>query len=509
MPRWGTAPTGTAAERPSVGQVGRAAEVGQTGACGNGRRQDPARVGSDHDPAEQTLAAIVDTFLPAAEGLPSASELGVHSRLLEEVDALGKPAIRRQLDLLVWAMATPSGRWPWAADPGGPTSLADMDQAGRQAFMRRLAASPIPLNRTAFQDLKRLTLLLAYGIEDSPWRTRTGFVPQVPDQPSVPYPCPHTGTGEMLEADVVVIGSGAGGAVTAAVLAAAGRRVVVLEQAAMVGEERFGGPELDGLGALFLDRGLAATSDRWISIRAGGAVGGGTVINWASSLRAPAAVREEWRAAGMGDDLDEHYDAIEAASVSPDESARNGPNGRLAAGLDALGIPWRSSPAASAGAATAGRARWAAGAGRTVRPAAVARGGVRGGRRGPRPDGGPSASCATAIAQWASSRACPAAGSRSAPRRSPSPGEPSSRPAVLLRSGIARDRRPEPAPAPGRRVAGIYGEPRALVRRAADRDDDHFGEIDGPWGFRMEAAPTHPGLIASGFPWWGSAGTAS
>jgi choline dehydrogenase-like flavoprotein len=31
---------------------------------------------------------------------------------------------------------------------------------------------------------------------------------------------------------------------------------------------------------------------------------------------------------------------------------------------------------------------------------------------------------------------------------------------------------------------------------------DAFAEIDGGHGFRIEAAPTHPGLIASGYPWW-------
>ena len=41
---------------------------------------------------DRTLAAIVDTFVPAAEGLPSASELGVHTRLLQEVAALGRPS---------------------------------------------------------------------------------------------------------------------------------------------------------------------------------------------------------------------------------------------------------------------------------------------------------------------------------------------------------------------------------------------------------------------------------
>ena len=34
---------------------------------------------------------------------------------------------------------------------------------------------------------------------------------------------------------------------------------------------------------------------------------------------------------------------------------------------------------------------------------------------------------------------------------------------------------------------------------------DEFAEVDGSPGFHLEAAPTHPGLIASGFPWWGSA----
>jgi long-chain-alcohol oxidase len=292
---------------------------------------------------ERTLAAIVDTFVPAAEGLPSASELGVHRRLLAEVDALGRPALRRQLDLLIWAMGNPVGS---LAVGGRAKGIANLDQEAREAYMRRLGGSAIPLKRTAFQDLKRLTLLLAYGIEGSPWRARTGFVPPVPDAPSPSRITVRTpAAGEVLEADVVVIGSGPGGGVTAAMLAAAGRKVLVLERAAMVTEEQFGGPELDGLGALFLDRGLAATDDRWISIRAGSAVGGGSVINWSSSLRAPAMVREEWRAAGVGDDLDGHYAAIEEdLLVNSDESPRNGPNGKLAAGLEAMGLPWQVIP---------------------------------------------------------------------------------------------------------------------------------------------------------------------
>ena len=455
---------------------------------------------------ERTLAAIVDTFVPAAEGLPSASELGVHTRLLAEVAALGRPSLQSELDLLLKVAGTPLGGLLLA---GRPKGFASLDQATREAAMRRLAASSIPLKRTAFQDLKRLTLLLTYGMEDSPWRARTGFVPPVPDAPSLSRVTVRTPrAGEVVDADVVVIGSGAGGGVAASILAAAGKRVVVLERAAMVTEERFGGPELDGLGALFLDRGLAATTDRWISIRAGSAVGGGTVINWSSSLRAPAAVREEWRAAGIGDDLDGHYAAIEAEiGVTSEESARNGPNTKLATGLDALGLPHAVIPRGVRGCTDCG-------------PCAV---GCRSGAK--------QSSLRTTLVSACENRAeildrsevrrVLLEGGRAAGVVASVPGgEITVRapmvalaggsilsPAVLLRSGIAtetagRGLHIHPVAA----VLGVYDEPLAPWSGVPQSVmSDAFGEVDGAWGFRMESAPTHPGLIATGFPWWSSA----
>jgi hypothetical protein len=115
----------------------------------------------------ETLAAIVDAFVPAADGLPSASALGIHTRLLAEVDALGRPALRQQLDLMLGMAGSPIGNLVFS---GRPRAVTSMDQGAREAWLRSLADSPIPLKRTAFQDLKRLTLLLAYGMEDSPWR---------------------------------------------------------------------------------------------------------------------------------------------------------------------------------------------------------------------------------------------------------------------------------------------------------------------------------------------------
>ena len=454
---------------------------------------------------DQALAAIVDAFVPAHDGLPSASQLGVHRRLLAEIDALGRPSLRQQLDLLLSVADSGLGNLLLS---GRPKAVSAMDQASREAWLRSLGDSPIALKRTAFQDLKRLTLLLAYGLEDSPWRARTGFVPPQPDPPSqsdvrVRTPQP----GETIDADVVVIGSGAGGGVAAGTLAAAGKKVVVLERAAMVQEAGFGGPELDGLAALFLDRGLAATTDRWISIRAGSAVGGGTVVNWSSSLRAPDAVRDEWRAAGVGDDLDEHYTAMEAAlGVTSAESARNGPNDRLAAGLDALGIPHRVIPrnvrdCGDCGPCAVGCRR---GAKQSVLRTFLAEACANGAEILDRSEAvrillehGRAAGVVAKVPGGEitvrASQVALAGGSILSP-------------VVLLRSDIAagtagRTLHMHPVAA----IAGMYGDslapwsgvPQSVV-------SDAFAEIDGSWGFRMEASPTHPGLIASGFPWWNS-----
>jgi len=454
----------------------------------------------------ETLAAIVDAFVPAADGLPSASALGIHTRLLAEVDALGRPALRQQLDLMLGMASSPIGNLVFS---GRPRSVAAMDQEAREAWLRSLADSPIPLKRTAFQDLKRLTLLLAYGMEDSPWRARSGFVPPMPETPNFSAVNVRTpAAGEVIEADVAIIGSGPGGSVTAGILAAAGKRVVILEKAAMVTEAGFGGPELDGLGSLFLDRGLAATTDRWIAIRAGSAVGGGGVVNWNSSLRAPAAVRDEWRAAGITDDLDEHYAAVEAEThVTTDESPRNGPNARLEAGLNALGLPSQTIPRNVRGCTDCGPCAVGCRIGakqnglRTYLAQACASGAqildrsevvrvlVENGRAAgvvARVPGGEVTVRAKQVAL--------AGGSILSPL-------------VLLRSGIKTDTagrflHMHPVVA----IAGLYdqdlapwsGVPQSVM-------SDAFGEIEGTWGFRLEAAPTHPGLIASGYPWWNSA----
>ncbi len=450
-----------------------------------------------------TLAAIVDAFAPGdGADLPAASELGVHRALLDEVRALGRPSLVSQLLLFLRAIENPVAS---LALTGRPARFSRASQADREAYLRRLATSPVPLTRTAFQDLKRLTLLLLYGMEDSPYRRATGFVPPVPDAADenavvVRTPAP----GETIDADVCVIGSGAGGGVAASVLAAAGKRVVVLERAANVTERDFGGPELGGLASLFLDRGLAATADRWFSIRAGSAVGGGTVVNWSSSLRLPDAVREEWRAAGV-DDLDRHYDAVETAmSVGTQESEPNGPNGALARGLDALGLARQVIPRNVRGCTDCGPCAVGCriGAKRSVLRTYLADACSNGATVLDRTDarridvrGGRVTGVTAAVPGGEITIRAPLVALAGGSIFSP---------VILQRSGIAqgtagRSLRIHPVAA----VAGVYpdrvdawsGVPQSVM-------SDAFAEIDGTHGFRLEATPMHPGIIASAFPWW-------
>ena len=71
-----------------------------------------------------------------------------------------------------------------------------------------------------------------------------------------------------LDADVVVVGSGAGGGVVAADLASAGRDVLVLEAGPFVDESTMPSDELDAFARLYLNHGLLATWDASVTMLA-------------------------------------------------------------------------------------------------------------------------------------------------------------------------------------------------------------------------------------------------
>ncbi|CAM9607822.1 unnamed protein product, partial [Phaeothamnion confervicola] len=98
-----------------------------------------------------------------------------------------------------------------------------------------------------------------------------------------------------LEADVAVVGSGAGGGCVAGVLTGRGLRIVVLEKGPLCTAADFAAwTEAEAYENLYERQALAATEDGGIAVLAGACIGGGTTVNWAASFRTPNCVRRDW-----------------------------------------------------------------------------------------------------------------------------------------------------------------------------------------------------------------------
>jgi len=99
----------------------------------------------------------------------------------------------------------------------------------------------------------------------------------------------------ILAADVVIVGSGAGGGVTAEILARSGLSVIVVEEGALKSSRDFRMREAEAYPALYQESAARKTADKSINILQGRTVGGSTTVNWTSSFRTPPATLDWWR----------------------------------------------------------------------------------------------------------------------------------------------------------------------------------------------------------------------
>ena len=98
-----------------------------------------------------------------------------------------------------------------------------------------------------------------------------------------------------LEADVAIIGTGAGGGTTAEILAQAGLKVLMLEEGPLKTSDQFKDMnEARAYRELYQESTGRATSDGAINILQGRAVGGTTTVNWTSSFRTPPETLKHW-----------------------------------------------------------------------------------------------------------------------------------------------------------------------------------------------------------------------
>jgi glycine/D-amino acid oxidase-like deaminating enzyme len=486
-------------------------------------------------PAERaTLAAVCEALLPALAAGPGedprlfgldAAALGIAGEIERAVGGLGSSQ-RADFRRLLRLLALPLFVLPLA---GQARPFAALPPARRERALLAMATSRLAPLRTGFQVLKRLATLLFYSVcrdsgENPAWPA-IGYNRSANPPPAAageqrlrltPIAAPAT-----IEADVCVIGSGAGGCVAAAELAAAGRRVVVLEAGGGSQAPDFDQAELAGMRTLFLDRGLASTRDLGIAILAGATLGGGTTVNWQTSIPLPDTVREEWaERSGCSFFVEESFSRSLAAVLArlgagvPEDQV-NANNAALRDGCQALGWRWQQVARNARGcdvrqcgycifgcrhggkqtaAATFLRDAQRLGDTRIVTRCRALRVLASGGRvRGVEaaaatPSGGEAAieiRAATVVV---------AAGSLHSP-------------ALLLRSGLelpALGRNLYLHPASG--VAGTFAEAIApwIGPPQSILCDEFADAAGGGYGFRLETAPAHPGLLAMATPWCGA-----
>ena len=462
----------------------------------------------------------------------SAEDANRHAALAAEtLCAVTDPADLRQIHWALWALE--SG----LLDRPG-TRFSRRPLAEREAVLRAWSTSRLPQRRTVFQLIKRLSLFLAYadpgpdpGHPANPHWARIGYSPAArppsPARPTVqPVVVDRSATAILeLEADAVVVGSGAGGSVVAARLAAAGRSVLVVEAGPYRPEPEMSTLESEGYRDLYLDRGTTATADLAVTILAGSGVGGGTTVNWTTSFAPPDWLRGEWVAEhGL-----EGFDAPETdadigrlrtelglmppTSVPPKDAVLL--DGCRALGWEADLTERNAGPCTECGACSFGCGRGSKRSALRVHLAAAAASGARLLDEAPatriqvvngaaigiegvlRPSGRPYRARAGTVVIAAGALRTPGLLARSA---SPHP-------------DIGRHLRLHPVVAVAawhRRPIETWIGPSQAARslefwRPGPAEPDGIGPAHG--GFIIESAPPHPGLSAAAQPWLGSAET--
>ena len=148
---------------------------------------------------------------------------------------------------------------------------------------------------------------------------------------------------QQFDADIVIIGSGAGGGIAAEQLTLAGFNVLLLEEGAWYTRDDFVMQERWAYPNLYQEGAARKTRDQGIGILQGRTVGGSTTVNWTTSLRTPQPTLDYWRSEfGLNfqadNDLARFFaKAEQRLNIQPWPVPPNMNNARLQQGCEALG----------------------------------------------------------------------------------------------------------------------------------------------------------------------------
>ena len=287
-----------------------------------------------------SLASFGTALLPEEHGGPSPAVLVDRvDRYLARMPSTSRLALRAGLLSVGAASYLTTGR-----------SLARLSPSQRDQVLRRVAArSP---DAGAAVEAMKVIVLLANGADTyAPELLARAQKHDVARPDAALTVTPSTESPSVVAADVVVVGSGAGGAMAARTLARAGLDVIVLEEGRRWTVEEFRSTHpIDRYAGLYRGAGATVALGRpSVVLPVGRAVGGTTVVNSGTSFRPPLAVQRRWRdefGLGIADPerLAGHLDDVERTlRVAPVPLNIMGRNGRLL--LDAAeSLGWRAAP---------------------------------------------------------------------------------------------------------------------------------------------------------------------
>jgi len=324
-----------------------------------------------------------------------------------------------------------------------------------------------------------------------------------------------------LEADIVIVGTGAGGGTSAEILANAGFKVLLIEEGPLKTSASFKDMnEARAYAELYQEGSGRTTSDGAITVLQGRSVGGTTTVNWTSSFRTPPETLKHWAETHgvKGWSVDEAKpwfdERSERLGIAPWGVPPNANNAVLQKGCEKLGWEWHVIPRNVRGCWNSGYC----GFGCPVNakqsmlvatiPAALAKGATLVHHLSVRKLQ-ITGDQVTGLEAVALDAACNQPSGVSVSVRAKHvvlAGGAINNPALLLRSGA-----PDPHGRVGKRtcihpvvftyalmperVDGWYGAPQSVA-------SDHFqwsGQFDFAPGFKMEVPPVYPALIAALF----------
>ena len=251
------------------------------------------------------------------------------------------------------------------------SSFYDLSLKDREKALLRMANSRIPQIRFLFTSFMAISMFTTYGkalkINNQQYNPIWKVLSYPGPHPERPIPLAHdiwkpnfiqynqinqkdSFNRRLLNCDIVIIGSGAGGGVVAAELAKEGYHVILLEKAKYMHPTDLPLTEMSSFDLLYERKGTLMSEDGGLRILAGNAFGGGTFVNWSACLETPQKVRAEWAEKHklphfVSADFQKSIDAVsKRIGVSSNAIKHNPSNQILIDGCKKLGYPVRDIP---------------------------------------------------------------------------------------------------------------------------------------------------------------------